>query len=565
MAIVHLLLLLVLTAFLTWPYRIYRNYLIARKTGLRLIISPITPFELPWHISPALFGSLIKRQRWFRALDQTCAWQDKNKLHEELGSCFMHVSPRMNMLCTSDPVAIDHVFKKMKEFVKPEVFKTLDFFGPNIITVNDEPWARHRKLTAPCFNERVSMFVWDESRRQASDMVEVWLAKPGAKSNSIVQDAGTVALHVLTAAAFGEQRDFREGVNTLVPNHELSFRDALKTVLRNPVTAAVVNNIRWLKRPIIQPLLSPRIRKVQLALVEFKRYMLDAIARERKSIISTSSIVTKRPNLLNALVKASDEAKASGPKSTAYMSDDELTGNMFMFAFAGHETTATTISYALALLAANPSIQDWVAEEITQVIGTTDTLEYAKIHPRLKRTLALMYETVRLFGVPPPWRDVACATPELLIASPKDDETSTYMPIPANTQVSLNVYACHTAPANWTDGTAWNPKRWIQSGACLADEQLLANNKAFFGWGQGPRVCPGQSAYPTFLLTCQSARDTNIIGRIRTCRVHSRACDDPNKVHGRSCGDQGRCESRGYAKGYHGTGGGLDGEYGGEF
>jgi cytochrome P450 len=58
----------------------------------------------------------------------------------------------MNMLCTSDPVAIDHVFKNMKEFVKPEVFKRLDFFGPNIITVNDEAWARHRKLTAPCFS-----------------------------------------------------------------------------------------------------------------------------------------------------------------------------------------------------------------------------------------------------------------------------------------------------------------------------------------------------------------------------------------------------------------------------
>jgi cytochrome P450 len=495
MAIIHIIILLVSAAFLNWPYKLWRNYLTAHKTGLRLIISPLTPFELPWQVLPAIFGSIAKRQRWFRALDQTCAWQDKNKLHQELGPCFIIVSPGMNMLCTNDPVAIDHVYKKMKDFVKPEVVKTLDFFGPNIITVNDEPWARHRKLTAPCFNERVSTFVWDESLRQANDMLEDWLAKPDAKSNTIVQDSGTVALHVIAAAAFGEQRDFREGVNKLAPNHELSFRDSLKTVLHSPVTAAVVGGIPLLKKAIFQKILSRRIRKVQLALVEFKSYMLEAIAQERKSASTTANTANKKPNLLKALVEASDEAQLEGSKSSSYMSNDELTGNMFMFAFAGHETTATTISYALSQLAINPSVQDWVAEELAGIFKNAETLDYVKIQPRLKRTLAVMYETVRCFGVPPPWRDITCKDPQLLITSPTDSSSPTYLPVPTNTQVSLNVYACHSSPLNWTDSTTWNPKRWIQTGASLAEEKWLSNNKAFFGWGGGPRICPGQSKY----------------------------------------------------------------------
>jgi cytochrome P450 len=515
MAIVHIIVLLVLAAILNWSYKLYRNYLIASKTGLRLIISPLTPFELPWHMVPAIFGDSVKRQRWFRALDQTCAWQDKDKLHEELGQCFMHVSPGMNMMCTSDPVAIDHVFKKMRDFVKPEVFKTLDFFGPNIITVNDEPWVRHRKLTAPCFNERVSTFVWEESLRQASDMLEDWLAKPGATSNSVVQDSGTVALHVLGAAAFGEQRNFREGVNKFAPNHELSFRDALKTVLRNPITAAVVNGMPWLKMAAFRQILSFRIRKVQLALVEFQSYMLEAIARERKSTSLPSDASNKRPNLLNALVRASDEAKAGDSKSATPMSDDELTGNMFMFAFAGHETTATTIYYALTHLATHSSIQDWVAEELVEVVGNADVLGYAKIQPRLKRTLALMYETVRLFGVPPPWRDIACKEPQLLISSSTNDSVPTHLPIPANTQVSLNVYACHTSPLHWTNGTTWDPKRWIQSGNSLSDEQLLSNHKAFFGWGTGPRVCPGQSEYHCRFQLVMNGATNRVMCRIR--------------------------------------------------
>jgi len=493
MAIVLAILLLASAVLLSWPYKLYRNYLAARKTGLRLVISPLTPFELPWHMSPAIFGSIVKRQRWFRALDQTCSWQDKSKLHQELGLCFMHVSPGMNMLCTSDPVAIDYVFKKMKDFVKPEVFKTLDFFGPNIITVNDEPWARHRRLTAPCFNERVSTFVWDESLRQAKDMLEDWLAKPDAKSNTVTQDSGTVALHVITAAAFGEQRNYREGVNTLPPNHELTFRDSLRTVLRNPVTAAVIGGIPWLNNPTVQRILSNRIRKVLLALAEFKTYMLEAIARERKSSKSTSPATNtnKKPNLLNALINASDEAQSQDSKSPTYMSDDELTGNMFMFAFAGHETTATTISYALAQLALNPDIQDWVAEELAEVVQqNTESLDYAKTHPRLKRTLALVYETVRLFGVPPPWRSIASKEPQLLVASATEP---TYLALPPNTQVSLNVFACHTSPEWYDDGEVWNPKRWIKEGSGMAEEQLSVNDKKFFGWGAGPRVCPGQS------------------------------------------------------------------------
>lgn len=495
MALVQVATVVLLGLLLNWPYKTYRNYLGARKTGLRLIISPITPYTLPWHIARGLLGSLMKRQRWFRALDQKYAWQDRNRIHAELGPCFIHVSPGMNMVCASDPVAIDYVFKNMKEFPKPEVFKTLDFFGPNIITVNDEPWVRHRKLTAPCFNERVSTFVWDESLRQASDMLEDWLAKSDVKTNSIVQDSGTVALHVLTAAAFGMQRDFREGVNKLTPGHALSFRDALQTVLKSPIMAAVVGGIPWLKNEFMKPLLSSRIQSVLLALAEFKNYMLEAIARERRSTKTNPSTnsTNKRPNLLDALIKASDEENAADPKSTSYMSDDELTGNMFMFAFAGHETTATAISYALANLAINPSIQDWVAEELDEVIGKADTLDYAKTQPRLKRTLAVMYENVRLFGVPPPWRSVASEGLQLLVTGSKESGGQTYLPLPANAQVMCNVYACHASEDHFTNPLTWDPKRWIQPGSKMADEQLLSNNKAFFGWGAGPRVCPGQS------------------------------------------------------------------------
>lgn len=42
---------------------------------------------------------------------------------------------------------------------------------------------------------------------------------------------------------------------------------------------------------------------------------------------------------------------------------------VFVFNFAGHDTTAHTLTFATFFLAANPDVQDWVSEEINHVMG----------------------------------------------------------------------------------------------------------------------------------------------------------------------------------------------------
>jgi hypothetical protein len=107
-------------ALLAYLLSIWSNYYAARYTGLRLIVSPITPYTLQWKIASALFRPLLVRFKWFRAIDWTCCWQDGDALHRELGLSFIVVSPGCNVLCTSDGQTIEHVFKKWREFVKPD-------------------------------------------------------------------------------------------------------------------------------------------------------------------------------------------------------------------------------------------------------------------------------------------------------------------------------------------------------------------------------------------------------------------------------------------------------------
>ena len=107
-------------------------------------------------------------------------------------------------------------------------------------------------------------------------------------------------------------------------------------------------------------------------------------------------------NLVTSLIRASDEvAKSSDVESKGIsipqsscggLTEDEIYGNIFVYNFAGHDTMAITLNWAIYLLAAHPAIQDWIAEEIIFVLpdGNSSTWNYAESYPRLKRVFAVM-------------------------------------------------------------------------------------------------------------------------------------------------------------------------------
>jgi cytochrome P450 len=124
---------------------------------------------------------------------------------------------------------------------------------------------------------------------------------------------------------------------------------------------------------------------------EFRQYTDETIARERAKEDTTGE--TKMPTLISTLIKANDEVKSEKDGVTkTRLSDIELRGNIFIFIGAGLEPTAITLSYALALLAVHPDVQEWVQEELDEVINRSDDdeLEYTRVFPKLKRVMAIM-------------------------------------------------------------------------------------------------------------------------------------------------------------------------------
>lgn len=74
---------------------------------------------------------------------------------------------------------------------------------------------------------------------------------------------------------------------------------------------------------------------------------------------------------------------------------NKIFGNVFVYYFAGHDTTAAVFAYTMYLLAGHPEAQDWIAEELDWVLPSNDNSQwrYEDLFPRLKRCLAVLVTT----------------------------------------------------------------------------------------------------------------------------------------------------------------------------
>ncbi|TEY71422.1 hypothetical protein BOTCAL_0093g00160 [Botryotinia calthae] len=140
-------------------YRLYLNYVQAKKTGVPLVILPISPQNPMWmllaDIIVPVFQRFIIAQHWplIRYGRRSWEFKDKARVHLELGEIFMMVTPDKNVLYICDAETLMEIIQRRNEFKRPrEVLEMLNVFGPNISNVADEDWPRHKKATGPPFS-----------------------------------------------------------------------------------------------------------------------------------------------------------------------------------------------------------------------------------------------------------------------------------------------------------------------------------------------------------------------------------------------------------------------------
>ncbi|KAJ9607585.1 hypothetical protein H2200_007663 [Cladophialophora chaetospira] len=471
---------------------LFSNYRLARTSKLPILISPVNPFNPFWillrpYTNPVLsylpFG--LGRSTDYNYLG--FAWKDKNRLHKRYGGAYIIVTPGQNQLIVGDATACNDIFKNHRIWPKNDAFNVpLNTFGPNVGTSEGDAWQRQRKITAVAFNERNNSLVWQEAVKQSRQMLATWVLKPESVGvTTTMDDFFLFALHVLTGAGFGRSYDYDSPLKKPDPGHSMSYREALRGVLGNIfITYAIA------KAGSLSFLLPASGKRVQRAIAEFKLYMRELVDQERASYSQGKG--TNAANLMSTLVRASEsEARIANEKLRNSLTDEEFVGNLYIFNLAGHDTTAGTLTYAIGLLACFPEWQDWIKEELREVFGDGDVQEneYEAAFPRLRRCMAIMYETLRLYaplnGVP---RCTGTEPKNLKLGS----ETYT---IPKDTLVFVNNAAVQCDQQHWGDDSLlWRPGRWLKQDAedKAAEVPVQPKENVYIPWISGPRVCPGK-------------------------------------------------------------------------
>jgi cytochrome P450 len=322
------------------------------------------------------------------------------------------------IVCTADPTEIRAIFS-----ADPLTFASATHEAISVILGRGsiflqagEPHRRTRKLLMPAFHgERVRGYA---SRMQQATVR--WSASlPRDRVAPILPVAQGITLDVIIEAIFGEQdparvRALHEGILGVVE----SF---------NPLIATFAA----LQREFFG--LGPwaKFRRKAEALEATMRALI-ALKRDAPG-----------DDVLSLLVAARDEeAKA--------LSEREIIEQLLTFVVAGHETTATSVAWAVYELLRAPDALATLTRELDEARGGA-AIPSAESLVNLRYLRAVCDETLRMHP-PVPLVQRRCAKPLTLGAHE----------LPAGTMVAANAFAAHHREAVFAEPFAFRPERFIE-------------------------------------------------------------------------------------------------------
>ena len=163
--------------------------------------------------------------------------------------------------------------------------------------------------------------------------------------------------------------------------------------------------------------------------------------------------------------------------------DEDLVNQMMTFLAAGHETTATAMTWAFYLMCLHPEVQTRLREEIRANLPSIDDSETvtAASLDKCHYLHAVCNEVLRVY---PP-------VPVTLREAGRDTSILGQY-VPQGTKIVLTPWAVNTATSLWgPDADKFNPDRWMYPGK--ANSGGAESNYAFLTFLHGPRSCIGQA------------------------------------------------------------------------
>jgi len=228
------------------------------------------------------------------------------------------------------------------------------------------------------------------------------------------------------------------------------------------------DHVHWIARlPFMKP----------ISIMITSMYDIRAISRTMLEEKTTNAAVDPndthaKKDIMSLLVRAQAMDKSEG----YHMSEHAMVDQVLTFLGAGHETTATGLTWTMWLLAKHPEVQEKLRKEVNQVLEVNGRPEYRTLK-EMQWLDCVVMESLRV--MPP--------VPFTGRISAQDQFIDGYL-VPKGSGISIPIYAINTWKEVWgEDAEEFKPERWLN-----LPKQYNAQFSTI-GFLAGPHACIGKT------------------------------------------------------------------------
>ncbi|HDZ4210976.1 TPA: cytochrome P450 [Campylobacter jejuni] len=385
-----------------------------------------------------LLTFLLKRRSWLDGL-----YERSYKM--QTGYVKM---PNFDLYVINDTKEVKRMMvDEVREFPKSAFLHELlsPLLGESIFTTNGEVWKKQRELLRPSFEMTRINKVFNLMSEAVADMMDRFSKYPNHAVIEVDEAMTFITADVIFRTIMSSKLDEEKGkkiLNAFVTFQEQSVHTAMRRMFRFP---------KWLSY-----VLGDRKRAKAGDVI---RQVLSDIIKPRYDMADNAEFEDILGSLL--LVVDADTNKR--------FSFEEILDQVAMLFLAGHETTASSLTWTLYLLSLYPKEQEKAYEEITQVLQG-GAIEISHLR-QFKYLTNIFKESLRLY---PP---VGFFARE----AKKDTQVRDKL-IKKGSGVVIAPWLIHRHEEFWTNPHGFNPSRF--EGEYKKD--------AYLSFGVGERICIGQ-------------------------------------------------------------------------
>ncbi|KAJ7570360.1 hypothetical protein O6H91_01G117100 [Diphasiastrum complanatum] len=381
------------------------------------------------------------------------------------GDMFVYTFGSKVRLTIADPGLIKKILSNKLDFpkVSPSVL-IRDLFGDGLVLAEGEKWEQERRTLNPGFHVDKLKAMVETMSELTTNMLNGWARRiveakspKGVKTVEIevLEEYQNLTADVIAHTTFGTSYEAGKMVFSLQHRQQAMVVEAFYKSIRLPGQSYLPtpeNLNRWKIRKTIE---------VNLRQIVEKRLQHNE---------------TQQNDLLDIMISAYRSQLLAGKPKNLRMSIQDIVDECKTFFFAGHETTASLLTWTTMLLALYPDWQERARAEVMDVCGRTRIIS-SDMLSQLKLVGLVLNESLRLYP----------GTSVLARCTQRDTRLGKLM-IPKGTVLFIQLLVMMHNKELWgEDADDFSPERFSEGIAHAAKHP-----SAFIPFSIGPRNCIGQ-------------------------------------------------------------------------